>query len=620
MIRVLARLAICLSLAAGAALASAQNAATPRPDPIAILADAKAASGGAAWDALRTQHSKVNIGTAGVKGTAERWSDIYTGRSLIKYSIGPVTGAAGYDGKNAWSQDASGQSRSETGDVARELAVNAAYRDKLAFWFPDRAKGQISFMDRVTDDGADFNVIRILPEGGRPFQFWINAETHLIERLVEREGQETRTEFFMDLHDVEGVKVPFRVRATRGDPRNDEVITVEKLDYNWPLAGVVFVQPAGVRPDYLIADGRAAAEVPFEVRDGHLFLAVTLNGKGPFRMLFDADRDNVLSPRAMVALGIKPEGNFGTAGVGEDQQAIGVARVDRLDIGGVEVDGMLFAAIDVTAFMARVEGVDDVAGVVGYELLKRFPIKLDYQRSRATFYDPSKFTYSGNGVAVPVRLREHVPVVDGSIDGFKGMFAIDTSSRGSLSLSAQFVDKNGFVKRYGATQSFVSGAGPEGYLHSLLARANSLKLGDVEVAKPVVALATQGGTAATLSDVVGGVGYGVLRQFNITFDYANSTLYFEKNANYGQPDAFDRSGMWIERSAEGFEIIDVIKDGPAAKAGLSPGNVIVAIDGKPWTSVPLAGVRQDLKAAPGTKVKVKLGSGKESVVTLRDLI
>ena len=141
MIRVLACLAICFSLAAGAALATAQNAATPRPDPIAILAAAKAASGGAAWDALRTQHSKVNISTAGVKGTAERWSDICTGRSLIKYSIGPVAGAAGYDGKNAWSQDGSGQSRAETGDVARELAVNAAYRDKLAFWFPDRAHG-----------------------------------------------------------------------------------------------------------------------------------------------------------------------------------------------------------------------------------------------------------------------------------------------------------------------------------------------------------------------------------------------------------------------------------------------------------------------------------------------
>jgi hypothetical protein len=36
--------------------------------------------------------------------------------------------------------------------VPRYWASALAYRDKLAFWFPDRAKGQISFMDRVTDD------------------------------------------------------------------------------------------------------------------------------------------------------------------------------------------------------------------------------------------------------------------------------------------------------------------------------------------------------------------------------------------------------------------------------------------------------------------------------------
>ncbi len=620
MIRSLARLSLLFAIAACSSWTSAQNAATPRPDPIAILNAAKAASGGAAWNALRTQHSNVSISTAGVKGTAERWSDIYSGRSLIKYSVGPVSGAAGYDGKVAWSQDAAGQSRTESAAVARELAVNAAYRDKLAFWFPDRAPAQISFMDRVVDDGAAFDVIRVLPEGGRPFQFWINADTHLIERLVEREAQDTRTEYFMDLRDVEGVKVPFRVRATRGDPRYDEVITVDKLDYNWALSGVNFVQPGAGRPDFTLAGGRAAIDVPFEVRDGHMFITVALNGKGPFRMLLDADRGNVLSPRAMAALGVQPQGNFGTAGAGEDQQEVGVARIEHFDAGGVGVDGMLFAAIDVTAFMSRVEGIDDVSGIVGFELFKRFPIKLDYQRARATFYDPSRFTYSGGGVDVPVKLREHTPVVEGSLDGFKGAFAIDTSSRGSVSLTAPFVDRNGLVKRYGATQSFVSGVSAEGYSHSLLARASSLKLGTVDIAKPVVALATQAGTSTDPGNVAGSVGYGILRQFNITFDLPNGTLYFEKNASFGQPDTFDRSGMWIERNATGFEVIDVVKDGPAAKAGLNPGNVIVAVDGKPSTGLPLAAFRQDLKAVPGTKLKLKLASGQERVVTLRDLI
>lgn len=616
MIRLLA-LALSVTFAFCSSPATAQNAATPRPDPIAILAAAKVASGGAAWDALRTQHSSVRIATAGVGGTAERWSDIYTGRSLIKYRIGPVSGAAGYDGKVAWSQDASGQSRTESADAARELAVNAAYRDKLAFWYPERARAQISFMDRVAEDGALFDVVRILPEGGRPFQFWINSETHLIERLVEREAQETRTEYFMDLRDVEGVKVPYRVRATRGDPRNDEVVTVEKLDYNWPLTGILFAQPAAARPDFALPAGRSSIEVPFDVRDGHIFVTVALNGKGPFRMLLDADRGNVLTPQAMAALGVQPQGNFGG---GDAQREVGVARIEQFDLGGVSIEGMLFAAIDVGAFMARVEGIDDINGVVGYELFKRFPIKLDYQRSRATFYDPSKFTYAGDGVAVPVKLRGRVAEVEGSVDGFKGTFAIDTSSRGSLMLSAPFVDKNGFVKRYGATQSFVSGASVDGYSRSLLARANALKLGNVEVAKPVVALSTQAGAVAAPEDVAGSIGYGILRQFNITFDLANTTLYFEKNANFGQADTFDRSGMWIERGEDGYAIVDVIKDGPAAKAGLNPGNVIVAVDGKPWTALPLSAIRQDLKAVPGTKVKLKLASGQERIVTLRDLI
>jgi hypothetical protein len=337
-------------------------------------------------------------------------------------------------------------------------------------------------------------------------------------------------------------------------------------------------------------------------------------------MLLDVDRGNVLTPRALAALGVQPQGNFGTSGAGDELREVGLARIEQFDLGGAGVDGMLFAAIDVTAFMARVEGIDDVSGVVGYELFKRFPIKLDYQRSRATFYDPSRFTYSGDGVAVPVRLRGRVPEVEGSVDGFKGTFAIDTSSRGSLMLAAPFVDKNGFVKRYGATQSFVSGASADGYLRSLLARANGMKLGSVEVGKPVVALSTQAGAVAAPADVAGSVGYGILRQFNITFDLANATLYFEKNANFGQADTFDRSGMWIERSADGYAIVDVIKDGPAAKAGLNAGNVIVAVDGKPWTALPLSAIRQDLKAVPGTKVKLKLASGQERVVTLRDLI
>ena len=50
--------------------AFAQLGGAPPPDPREILQRSKEASGGKAWDALRSQHSKVKIQAAGLTGAA----------------------------------------------------------------------------------------------------------------------------------------------------------------------------------------------------------------------------------------------------------------------------------------------------------------------------------------------------------------------------------------------------------------------------------------------------------------------------------------------------------------------------------------------------------------------
>ena len=602
------------------AFAHAQLGGPAPPDPAAILAAAKAASGGAAWDALKTQHSKVNIQTAGMAGTAERWSEYATGRSSLVYSIGPVTGASGFDGKVAWSQDASGQSQVETADAARELAVNASYRDRLAFWYPERAPARIAYKERANADGADFDVIRITPDGGRPFELWINTQTKLIERLVEREAQGTRTEIYMDVRELAGVKIPFRVRASRGDPKYDELVVVDAMDFNQPLTGVQFAQPAAPKPDFVFPAGRAFVEVPFEIHNGHLFLKVMLNGKGPFRMLFDSGGINVLLPQAVAKIGAKGEGAMSGSSAGDGRQDVGVTRVDRLEFGGIVIERQVFATIDLDALMRRVEGLDDVAGLVGYELFKRFPVKLDYEHSRATFYDPAKFKYAGPGSRLPILFRGTNPQASGRVDGIDGVFHIDTGSRASLTLTLPFVEANELVAKYGAKLEAISGSGAGGHVRALFARATTLELGDITVQKPVTSLSLQSRGALADPDLAGNIGFGVLRQFNITFDYANNVVYLEKNANYGQPDVYDRAGLWIERGDKGYEVVDIVADGPAAVAGIKAGDLIVGVNGKPWTSLSLSAVRSELKAAPGRKVRLKMDGGPERVVTTRDLI
>jgi hypothetical protein len=232
-----------LMLAAVVPLVRAE-ADVPR-SPQVLLQAAKAASGGKAWDRITTQHSVTALTAGGVAGKVERWSELATGRSYLRYAIGDVQGVQGFDGRVAWVQDATGQVHVENAPAARELAVNIAYRDKLAMWYPQRAKAAIEYKERVEADGARFDIVGVTPEGGRPFEFWINADTMLIERLVEREAEgRTRTEIYMDFRDIDGVKIPFRVRASRGDPRYDDLVVVDSIEFNASLAAVDFAVPA----------------------------------------------------------------------------------------------------------------------------------------------------------------------------------------------------------------------------------------------------------------------------------------------------------------------------------------------------------------------------------------
>ena len=196
---------LAVPVAAQTPAARGKAAEAPKPDPVTLLAGAKAASGGAAWDALRTQHSDVRLTVAGMTGKVERWNDMTTGQSTLRYSIGPLTGASGFDGKVVWNQDGTDAPKVETDAAALELAANAAYRDKLAFWYPDRGRARIEFKERKEAEGRKYDVVTIAPEGGRPFEFWIDAETRLITQLVEREAEATRVEVQMAATPTEGV-------------------------------------------------------------------------------------------------------------------------------------------------------------------------------------------------------------------------------------------------------------------------------------------------------------------------------------------------------------------------------------------------------------------------------
>jgi hypothetical protein len=599
----------------GASVAVAGN-------PSSILARAKAAAGGAALDGVRSIHAKEQVTTGGLTGSAELLTDVLTGRYVERYALGPARGAEGFDGHVAWSQDTSGQARVEEGGDARLGAIDEAYRQALGYWYPQRWPAKIEDAGERSEGGRRFLTLRITPKGGRPFELWLDAATMLIDRTVEKTAIETRTTFFSDYRTVDGVKLPFASHSTNGEPRYDERSVVESVDLNVPVQDAAFALPAPPPPDFSLAGGKTSTTVPFELLNNHIYVDVKLNGKGPYRLLCDTGGVNVLTPQLAKELGLTSKGALQGRGVGEKSEDIGLTKVETVEIGDATIANQLFAVYPLGS-LADVEGVPEY-GLVGYEVFKRFVGKIDYERSLLTLWLPSAFTYHGSGTVVPFHFNEHIPQVEGSIDGIPGKFDIDTGARNSVSILAPFAEKHDLRNRLHAKVEAVTGWGVGGPARGLVARAKLLKLGGIEVSAPVVDISLQTKGAFTDPYVAGNVGGGALKHFNLILDYGHQRIIFEPNANFAHPDTYDRAGMWMNRGPHGLVVVDTVTGGPAANAGIEAGDVITTIDGTPSEKLSLPAVRERFRSEPvGTVVTLGVlskGASREAKLVLRDLV
>jgi len=630
-------LALALALALVLAADGATTAAVAAPPPpaadagaaavAAVLARAKEASGGKAWDAVATGRLRGKLHVGGLDGVVESTEDLRTGRYVSSYSLGPTTGAEGFDGTTVWSQDASGQVRAEGSEDSRLGAADEAYRRALAYWYPERWPGGIESLGRREESGRTCDGLRIAPRGGRPFELWVDITTGLVDHVVEAGGSEKRTTFLADYRQVGGVKVAFHQRSTNGDSRYDQSLDVESVAWNLQIPEGAFAMPAPPPPDFTLPGAATSITVPFQLLNNHIYLDVKLDGKGPFRVLCDTGGANIVTPEVAKTLGLAPQGALQGRGVGEKSEDVGLVKLATLEIGGAVLKDQVFAVFDLGP-LAGAEGVPQ-NGLVGYEVFKRFVARVDYEHRTLTLTLPAAFSYHGAGVVVPFKFNQHVPQVEGALDGIAGQFDIDTGSRAGLDLLGPFVEQHGLRQRYAPKLEGVAGWGVGGPARAQFARAGSLRLGGIEIPRPVVDLTLQTKGAFADQYVAGNVGGALLSRFNVIFDYPRQQLIFERWAASDEPMPFDRAGLWLNLAApqEGppaFELIDVYAGSAAEKAGLRAGDRVLAVDGKSPAELPLPVLRQRLRGdPPGTAVRFiieRAGQRQELTVTLRDQV
>jgi hypothetical protein len=358
----------------------------------------------------------------------------------------------------------------------------------------------------------------------------------------------------------------------------------------------------------------SAVEIPIRVQSRHVYVDVEINGEGPFHFLFDTGASNVLTPAAARRLGLSVRGNVEASGTG-GAQAAGSTKVNSVRLGGLTLSDQNFYVLDLPPGTSDDAPVD---GLIGFEWLNRFPAKLDYAKATLTLYTGKDARYVGAATPTQLFFRGRTPQIEGNVDGIGGRFSIDTGSAGSLTLSMPFVVQHDLVQRYHARTRVMSARGIGGPVYALAARVERLNLGTAVAERPVTFLSQQTSGTSARKDTAGNIGFGVLRQFSIFFDYLHREIYFEPNADWGQPDLADRSGMRLERKDGAFMVAYVAADSPAATAGLKAGDRILSVSAQPSSELPLENIRMLLMGPIGTRVDMHSDHG-PVVITLQDL-
>ena len=308
-------------------------------------------------------------------------------------------------------------------------------------------------------------------------------------------------------------------------------------------------------------------------------IEVTINGKGPFKVIFDTGANvNILDPEVIAQLNL-PASNFvapvsGLSGGHLDTKPF---HVSELRIGDLTLNDQEFFNIPIPLPKSYA-----IVGAIGYELFSRIVIKADYEHHQLVFFDPAGFSSTGSGQKLDLQPDSNSIVVKARIDSRIGDCVLDTGALGEieLGLDAWFVRRYHLVHPFARHYHGVFSQGADGSAPAAtVERIRDVCLGDACVPRVIAALSDGNGN----SPHAGRIGLSILRRFTTTIDWPHHAIYIEKAPAWDRPAVYNKTGLDTDSDDAGNVLIvtRVFPDSPAYRAHLKTGDRILLIDNHP---------------------------------------
>ena len=274
-------------------------------------------------------------------------------------------------------------------------------------------------------------------------------------------------------------------------------------------------------------------------------------------------------------------------GLGEgDAYEAYVTPVINVNIPGLTSNGVAAAILKTDYFnLSGYVGLP-IHGLLGYEFFNSLAVKINFSDSTMVVCRPNDLKPFRKSHKIPITIEDKKPYMETMVtfpDGstVNNKLIVDLGAGHPLSLE-NLLQKHGLPPKYIVANLGVALNGP---ITGYISRMKEVDIGKYKLKNVITSFPDKDYIKQSFTvKRDGNIGIGILKKFNVIFDYTNGLLYVKPNATFKTPFEHDMSGMEYYSAGENLShlIISRVEPGsPADDIGLIKDDEIVSINFKP---------------------------------------
>jgi hypothetical protein len=320
-----------------------------------------------------------------------------------------------------------------------------------------------------------------------------------------------------------------------------------------------------------------------------VIIKLHINNRGPYNFLLDTGVGLMIitDPKLVDSIAIRHHRVIKLTGLGEgeDFEALVTPNLN-IEIPGMRSIGVAAAILKQDYFNLSSYAGMPIHGILGFDFFNSLAVKISFRDSMVTVSRPWDIRGVKKSSRIPITIEDRKPYVETMVTfpggkKVKNKLIIDLGAGHPLSLE-NLIAKNGLPQKFIAANLGIAINGP---ISGYLSRMEEIELGKYKLKNIITSFPDDIHYERRYSvSRDGNIGIGILKRFDVVFDYYNSVMYLKSNQLYKDPFECDMSGIEYYATGEDLNhlIINRIAPGsPASEIGLEKGDEIMSINLKP---------------------------------------